>query len=56
MNINRQELSKFPNHKTNLDANGVNPVDKIRIFTDHILELKKGHTIKISTLTQVTNP
>ncbi|XP_050528101.1 SCAN domain-containing protein 3-like [Daktulosphaira vitifoliae] len=40
-NMNRQELSQFPNLKSCSDANGVIPEDKIQIFSDHILQLEK---------------
>jgi len=52
-NINRQELSQFPNLKSCSDANGLIPEDKILIFTDHILQLKKDMKSRFQNLLEL---
>ncbi|KAL4135435.1 hypothetical protein QTP88_007044 [Uroleucon formosanum] len=52
-NINRQELIQFPNLKSCSDANGLIPEDKILIFTDHILQLKKDMKSRFQDLLEL---
>jgi len=56
MDINRQELSQFPNLRACSDANGEIPVDKIKIFSDHILQLKNDMKSRFKDLLELQIP
>lgn len=52
-NINRQGLSQFPNIKACSDGNGEIPVDKIQIFSDHLLQLKNDMKSRFKDLLEL---
>lgn len=56
INIYRQELSQFPNLKTCTEANGMISVDKIQIFTFHLLQLKMYMKSRFRDLLEVQIP